>query len=170
MAHVVNVGSVVFTGYARAGVAIQELVLTPDVVNVGADSAQVTISVHVTDDRRAFGITHGAAQFYNPTATQTTFKSLLTTLRLVSGTPSDGVWRGTLTVPKGAEAGAWPLGRLTIGWGCGGPNRVELFDSELKSFGLPHLLQVNTTLATHASLAANSEPTRAFALQSSGGC
>jgi hypothetical protein len=132
----------VFTGYARMGPAVREITLSPGSVNVSASAAQAGVSVRVTDDRRDVQVTAVSVQFYNPTATTTVFQSYVVPLARTSGTTADGTWTGTVVMPQGAEAGAWTLGRLTLSWGCGGANRRDLFDTQLKALSLPYQLFV----------------------------
>ena len=73
---------------------------------------------------------------------------MLTTLAQVSGSPMDGVWEGTITVPQDAEAGSWELFQLTLGWGCGGANRITMPGAKLEQLDLPSQFHV---LATDAS-------------------
>lgn len=131
-----------FTGYARAGPSVTAITMTPGTVSVAGGDASVAVAVHVVDDRRADTVKSVGVQFYNPTATTTVFKSVAASLTLVSGTASDGVWSGTIVMPQGSEVGAWTLGRLTIGWGCGPTARTSLFDTELKTLSLPYQLIV----------------------------
>jgi hypothetical protein len=60
----------------------------------------------------------------------------------------DGVWEGTITVPQDAEAGSWELFQLTLGWGCGGANRIEMPGAKLEQLDLPSQFHV---LATDAN-------------------
>lgn len=141
-ATVEGAGSARFTGYVRRGAVLRGVWITPDHVNVASSDASVTVSVWATDDRTTWGIAYGAVQFYNPTATSTDFESLYEALALSTGTPADGLWKATITVPQGAETGAWTLGRVTVGWGCGPSRRFEYFDTHLQSLGMPYLLHV----------------------------
>lgn len=135
-----GVGSVTFTGYARVGVALRELRITPDTVSVASGPAEVTVTLRATDDRTAFGLDYTSVQFHSPPGTPPA--GWLTPLTMVSGTPTDGVWHGSVTVPQGAHPGDWEIGRVTLSWGCGGWNRVELTGLSLTSLGLPLRLHV----------------------------
>lgn len=141
-ATVAGAGSVTFTSHAKEGVVLRSVSITPDRVNVFSGPASAIITVHATDDRTGLGLIYGSVTFYNPTETQTVFETLHDPLELVSGTPADGIWEATIVVPQGAETGAWTLGRLTLGWGCGPSRRMELFSTALQSLGMPYELTV----------------------------
>lgn len=143
-AGVPDVGMVNFSGHARAGVVLHELSISPDTVDVSTGAAQSTIAVRVTDDRPGFGMSYVLAFFFTPARSG----SMFTTLAQVSGSPMDGVWEGTITVPQDAEAGSWELFQLTLGWGCGGANRIEMPGTKLEQL---ELLSQFHVLATDAS-------------------
>lgn len=131
-----------FTGHARAGIVARQVTFAPATDNIAGGAASTTVSVHVTEDRRDITPIYVSATLFNPSASTEQFKSVFTQLLLTSGTPRDGIWTGTFTMPAGSETGAWTLGRLTLGWGCGGPNRVELPEPTLASWNVTHLLNV----------------------------
>jgi hypothetical protein len=140
-----NVESVTFTGYARVGVALRELQITPDTVSVASGPATVVVSLRATDDRTAFGLSYTSVTLVSPPGTPPAF--WFQPLTLVSGTPADGIWRGSITVPQGTPAGDWEIMRVILGWGCGGPNRVELSGTRLSSLELPLRLHVEAATA-----------------------
>jgi hypothetical protein len=131
-----------FTGHARAGVTVRSISFSPDTVDVGGGDAPVSVTVRMTDDRRDAGPTHVSVQFYNPSATQTVFQSVVQNLARVGDGGAETEWTGTVTMPDDAEAGAWSLGRLVIGWGCGSQNRGQLLADRLAELGLTYLLPV----------------------------
>lgn len=137
-AGVPDVGMVTFSGHARAGLVVHDLTITPDTVDVSLGTAQATVTLHVTDDRLGFGLSYGFAQFNGPAGSS---QWVTTPLEQVSGTPMDGVWQGTITVPQDAHLGAW-LGHLTLGWGCGGANRIQVTAAKLQEHHLPSQLHV----------------------------
>ncbi len=143
-AGVPEVGTVNFTGHARAGVVVHGLSISPDTLDVSTGAAQATISVHVTDDRPGFGMSYVLAFFFTPARSG----SMFTTLAQVSGSPTDGVWEGKITVPEDAEVGSWQLFQLNLGWGCGGANRIEMPGAKLDQLDLPSQFHV---LATDAN-------------------
>lgn len=162
-----------FRGHVRTGVTVHEITFTPDTVDVGAGPASSTLSVRIADDRRATTLAFVNAQFYNPTATVERFESFIVGLALTSGTVNEGVWTGTVTIPAGAEPGDWRLGRLSIGWGCGVTNRIELYDPMLRQAGLAHRLHVTAGAAQRAggASAARAVPAAApWSQQGAGGC
>lgn len=142
---------VTFTGHARAGIVARQVTFSPATVNIAGGAASTTVAVDVTDDRRDAAPTHVSVQFYNPSATSTQFQSVIAPLALSSGTASYGTWTGTVTIPADAETGAWTLGRLTLGWGCGAANRVELPQVTLAKWHITHLLNVVSSSAAHLS-------------------
>lgn len=162
-ATVEGAGSTTFTGSVREGAVLRGVWITPDHVNVASSDASVTVSVWATDDRTTWGIAYGYVQFYNPTATSTDFESLYETLALSAGTPADGVWKATITVPQGAETGAWTLGRVAVGWGCGPSRRREYFDTHLQSLGMPYRLHVTAEPENARATAARRDPTTSHA-------
>ena len=85
---------------STAGPQVVSLSYSPSSVDVTNASASVTVTAHLTDGQN---ITYAGLGFTN----QTTNQSELASLSLVSGSQQDGTWRGTLTVPRGAAAGAW---------------------------------------------------------------
>jgi hypothetical protein len=139
--------SVTFTGFARVGAVLRDLRMTPDTVSVASGPAEVTVTLRATDDRAGFGLVYTSVQFYSPTGTPP--QGWLLPLTMVSGTPADGVWEGRITIPQGAHPGDWEIGHVTLSWGCGVTNRVELFGPKLTSLGLPLRLHVKAA-ADHA--------------------
>lgn len=142
IATIVGGDSVVFIAHARAGVVLRAVSITPDRVNVSSGAATVTMAVHVTDDRTGLGVQFGSVQFHDGTPASSGGGWWVAGLTLVSGSPADGVWQGTITVPQGAGAGVWTVARLTIGWGCGTTNRRELFSYDLATAGMPYQFTV----------------------------
>lgn len=79
--------------------------LDPASVEVGVSAQDVTATFHVTD---ATGTEHVLASLRS-LADQATPNQQAT---LVSGTPKDGTWQTTYTIPRGAVAGEWRLSVL----------------------------------------------------------
>lgn len=141
-ATVAGVGSATFKAHAREGVKLRSVAITPDSVNVTSTPATVNVKMRITNDWSQLDSVISVV-FYDPAAEgATVFDVLAAGLKLSSGTRADGIWEGTTTVPKGAKNGVWKLGRITIGWGCGPANRMTIFDSWLKSMGMPYQLRV----------------------------
>ncbi|MDQ4079747.1 MAG: hypothetical protein M3125_03240 [Gemmatimonadota bacterium] len=149
---IAGVDSVTFTGYARVGVVLRELEITPDTVTVESGPATVMVTLRATDDRTAFGLEYASVQFFSPPDAPPA--GWLLPLTLVSGTPADGVWQGSITVPQGTHAGDWEIIRVNLGWGCGGANRVELTGPKLTSLGLPLTVHVKSAAAEGADAGA----------------
>lgn len=129
------------TSVANPDVEAPELTsmsLTPSTVDAGPGAVDVKASFHVTDQTGAAHILSGLRHvetgqlISNKQAT------------LVSGTPQDGTWETTFSIPKGGPAGQWQL-------------RVALFDdvltnSESGLFIPPNQLpSVNVTVSTEPS-------------------
>lgn len=144
-AFLAGVDSVTFTGYARVGVALRDLEISPDTVTVASGPATVIVTIHVTDDRTASTLDYTSVQFASPPGVP--FTGWLEPLTRVSGTPADGVWQGSITVPEGTYPGDWEIIRVTLSWGCGVMNRVELTGLRLTSLGLPLRLHVKAAAA-----------------------
>jgi trimeric autotransporter adhesin len=80
--------------------------LSPTWVDVSATSATVTVTAHITDDLAdvtSAQITVEPIALYQPTRAD---------LQLVSGTPRDGIYQGTLQIAQNAESGQWRVSQL----------------------------------------------------------
>ena len=141
-ATIVGGSSTVFSAHARAGAMPRSVSITPDRVNASSGPATVTVAVRATDDWSGRGVQFILVEFYAGIPGSWGSGSLAGELKLVSGNAADGVWQATLTVPQGAAAGPWTLDRLTVGWGCGSPNRRTYFSSQLATAGMPHRFTV----------------------------
>jgi hypothetical protein len=126
--------AVTFKGHARAGTTLQSLSFTPDEVDVGSGGAQVSVSVHAATDYRS--LTEVRVRFASPSRAQTAGHVVLTR---TSGTDTDGVWQGSVTIPEGAEPGVWTLSDLRIGSTFGW---LLVTESGLQAQGLPYQLTV----------------------------
>jgi hypothetical protein len=150
-----DVDSVTFTGYARVGVVLRELEITPDTVMVESGPATVMVRLRATDDRTAFGLEYTSVQFFSPP--DAIPAGWLLPLTMISGTPADGVWEGSITIPTGTHPGDWDIIRVSLGWGCGGANRVELIGAKLTSLGLPLTLHVKVPAGAEAARSSTRE-------------
>ena len=86
--------------------ALVSFAASPSQVNVTDGPATVTFTIHATDD--ASGIKLGGTTFVgatSPTGAQTYANNFV----LASGTTTDGVYTGSLSMPATAEPGDWPL-------------------------------------------------------------
>ena len=133
-----------FAVTALVGAQIQSIAVSPGAVDVQADSAVVTVALHVTDDR-ATKVNYVAIVFYSPNAaTDPAWTALAPGITLTSGTAADGVWSGRMTVPKGSKPGAWSLGRIFLdrNCGCGFSNKIELLQQTIDQLHLTTYLNV----------------------------
>jgi hypothetical protein len=78
------------------------LTVTPDRIDTSAGPAEVRISVRVTDSGTGVRSVPGGFSLRNTV--------LSTWLQRVSGDEHDGIWEGTVTVPKYARQGFWSGG------------------------------------------------------------
>jgi hypothetical protein len=81
---------------------------TPAAVNVSTAGQSLTVTAHIVDSTSDVQI--AAGHFTSPSGAQSTDVNLI----LLSGTVRDGSYQGTLTIPKGAEAGTWTLSRVLL--------------------------------------------------------
>lgn len=146
-AFLAGVDSATFTGYARVGVALRDLRISPDTVTVSSGPSTVIVTLRATDDRTAFGLDYTSVTFASPPGAPPT--GWLQALTRVSGTSADGVWQGSVAVPEGTHPGDWQIIRVNLSWGCGAQNRVELTGPPLTSLGLPLRLHVKAAAAAH---------------------
>ncbi|WP_344672539.1 S-layer homology domain-containing protein [Pseudarthrobacter polychromogenes] len=75
--------------------------LSPEVVDVGAGPQEVTMSAHATDDQS------GVASVFVALESDESAQNAYATLYLSSGTPKDGIFVGSVTLPQGAASGTW---------------------------------------------------------------
>jgi hypothetical protein len=87
-----------------AAPVLANLTITPNTVDVTSGDQVVTATAHITDAGGS-----GVAQFaITATAPHGAFTNCVDT-SLDSGTPSDGTWSCTFTIPVGAEPGDWKI-------------------------------------------------------------
>jgi hypothetical protein len=77
--------------------------VTPASVNPASGPASVTVSVHVTD---ASGVMPPKIEMYHPVVGQFLPSDAMV---LASGTARDGIWKTTVTVPRGTPAGRYKI-------------------------------------------------------------
>ena len=85
---------------ASAAPQVVSVGYTPSSVDVTNGSGAVTFTMHLTSGHDITGPYVGVQ---NEAGTQ----SMGNSLTLISGTARDGVWQGTVTIPRGASAGKW---------------------------------------------------------------
>lgn len=76
--------------------------VTPLSVDVSKASAHITAAVRLTDATAVEGATMSIRHVSSG-------QSYMSSARLASGTPQNGVWSGTFTLPRGAAAGTWTI-------------------------------------------------------------
>lgn len=81
------------------GPVVESLEITPRTVDTSAGEAEVTLEAHVTDDLR------GAAEAFGTLHPPWDINSLGFSLERTSGTARDGVWTGTLILPRWSQQG-----------------------------------------------------------------
>jgi hypothetical protein len=84
--------------------------VTPSSIDVSGAGQQVTVTLHVLSQG---GFSYGYAYLYDPTLTQLSFVYLGDGSR-ISGTAANGVYRGTVTVPRYSRTGTWRLYNLYL--------------------------------------------------------
>jgi hypothetical protein len=117
---------------------ITSLSITPTEVDVTEASQTVTITAHVDDEL-------SGVQFVNVVLASPARPEPQTSsggLALIEG----DTYRGTLTIPRFAEAGEWEVESLAAGDHVG--NSRELRTAELKDLGMPYSIQVRGTSDT----------------------
>jgi hypothetical protein len=109
IATVPGVGSVTFTGYARVGVDVVDVSISPDQVDVSAGPATALVTVAVNND---YGeLLAGNIRFVSPSGGEAAGDF---PLELVEETEEGGTFEGVVTIPQGAEAGVWTVSHLRI--------------------------------------------------------
>lgn len=120
--------------------------LNPSSVNVTGGPQTVTILLTLTDDLS--GVNFDAVPFlYNeftlqsPSGKQTiNLTDNIQSFSLVSGTPLNGVWQGTLTIPKYSESGLWTVTSLVVFDNA--ENQLALDTGQLAALGFPTTINV----------------------------
>ncbi|HEU0080162.1 MAG TPA: Ig-like domain-containing protein, partial [Longimicrobiaceae bacterium] len=113
------------------------LSFTPAAVNVSAGAAPVEFSVRITDagsgtkelQLRVLGPVAGQQQFCSGSAR-------------ASGTPADGVWKCTVSIPMGSAPGEWYVGQLQVEDVVG--NRRVYSREMLQAAGFPTAITVSS--------------------------
>ena len=114
-----------------------EFSFTPSAIDVSSGPQIVSTTFRVTDDLS--GSDHPNVIFYSPSGTEMYVGSTT----LISGTPTDGVWKGQVTFPEFTESGIWYVNiylndRLY--------NRKTYSEAELIELGFPTKLEVVSVL------------------------
>lgn len=88
---------------------LKDIDFTPKTVDVSNGPQKVTFTAHITDDKSGTQV----AIVYLQSPSGCIF-SVIADLTFQSGTPQDGTYAGTATVPFYAEAGEWTLVEVSI--------------------------------------------------------
>ena len=115
-----------------------DLAFTPSTIDTSAVDQVVTIDLRASDDLS--GVAYIQPTFRSPSGGQS--QSLIATdAQQVSGTPTDGGWRGTFVFPRYAEQGNWTLESVTLADRV--RNLATLRAAEFVDAGWPTQLQQN---------------------------
>jgi Bacterial Ig-like domain (group 3)/IPT/TIG domain len=110
------------------------LSISPSEVNVAEASRSVTITAHLKDNLS--GVDLADISFKGP-GSQTAF----TSLALIEGSDTNGIYRNTVTIPRFAEAGEWRITQFDLRDHV--ENRLLLDASQLKELEMPFSIQVS---------------------------
>ena len=116
---------------------ITGVTLAPSMVNVTTGDATITFTVRITDDLSGFG--SGALVFTSPSVSQTRLVNF-SPRELTSGSPTDGIYRGRLSLPRFSESGTWRLTRATIADKV--HNQRSYSYDDLAALGIPASIEV----------------------------
>jgi hypothetical protein len=116
---------------------------SPKQVNTSSAPANITLSFHITDNLSGSS-GYASATFLSPSG-NVAWNGYASAL--VSGTPLDGVYQGTLSLPAFSEAGTWTVTGVAIYDKAG--NQALYSTAQLQTLGFPTTLtvvsQVDTT-------------------------
>ena len=130
---------------------VTALSMSPETIDVSAGAQQVLITLHLTDNHT--GVVLGSSancgdftiRFRSPSGAHGRFVECHALHLRNGGTLQDGLWQGTMTMPRFSEPGAWQLSVLDFFDGEG--NRTFLTAADLSTLGLPTALQVTSNPA-----------------------
>lgn len=121
--------------------------VTPQTVNVSTQSAEVTVHLALKDDVSGVAPvgqnnSYWAITLSSPSGRQ---RRLIfnRALKLDSGTPLNGTWSGTITMPRYSEGGPWTVSNVVIADGAG--NKLALNSGALEQLGFRATLDVVST-------------------------
>ena len=131
----------------------------PAVISSSIGSSQVTVTMRVADDLsgvdfspsnpgRGISIFHGV-RFRSPSGAQNQALHSSSQTTLVSGTPLNGVWEGTVTFPRSSEAGVWKVETVVLKDATKNFISWDSFDLEAKGF--PTKLEITDLGVLHAA-------------------
>ena len=118
--------------------------MTPMSVNVSTSAQPVTVSIHAMDNLSGASFSEPIEFMFrigSPSGKQTLW---LTNAKftLTSGTPLNGTWQATITVPQYAESGTWNILSLTLFDVAN--NSATLSSAGIQNLGIPTALQVTS--------------------------
>lgn len=124
---------------------VSDLSFDPSALDVSTAPMSTTVQLGTTDN--VSGVVLGSfgsgdcfpMRFVSPSGAQDQYLSQVD-FSLVNGTPQDGAWQATLTLPQFSEAGFWQLQNLKLEDYA--RNDVWLFPLDLATLGLPTGLNV----------------------------
>ena len=118
---------------------LQSFAVTPQTVDTSSSSQTITLRAHITDDvwgAAGTGFTNGLPQvrFVSPSGAQSVWTSFGPDDR-IDGTPQDGVYQKTLTLPQYSESGTWTVQSFWLVDMAG--NFKSLTPADMQTAGLP---------------------------------
>jgi hypothetical protein len=114
--------------------ALTGLSFSPDPVNVGAGDATVEVTFTATASE---GVTRA---FVNVEAPGAQLQQSCAAGGLDGGTPQNGTWKCSLTIPHGAPGGTWTVNNLAVSDAAG--TSTQYTTAQLAARGLPTTFQV----------------------------
>jgi hypothetical protein len=124
--------------------------LAPTTVNTGIRAHEIVITLFVMDlDSGVSGTGETEVRFKSPSGRAWTTARFYHGVpgapdHLVEGTPQNGMWRASLTLPAQSEAGIWEMEYCFIADQAG--NYALLGASDMAAFGFPYRFQVRNTI------------------------
>ncbi|MFN0095014.1 MAG: thrombospondin type 3 repeat-containing protein, partial [Dehalococcoidia bacterium] len=108
--------------------------ISPATVDTSAGSQTITFTAHIVDSPSGNGNGPTQLQFRSPSGNQY-LNAIFYSEQLVSGTPQDGIYSYTATLPAFSEQGTWRLYSFLLGDSA--KNNKWLSEADLVALGLP---------------------------------
>jgi hypothetical protein len=132
----------------RTAPKLKALSISPASVDVTSGPANVNLTVSAAD--AGSGVASFTVSFHSQPVSSGISCGTRTSGVLASGSPADGVWKCTATIPKGAPAGPWYL-QVTLQDSTG--REASYFGRELREMGAPDsMVVVNSGPSTAPSI------------------
>ena len=112
------------------------LSIEPDEVDTTGSDQKVTFTAHVTDNLA--GVSSVGIALSSPSGGQVIVEGL----SFLSGTATDALYSGSVTIPRFAEAGAWKITNVFLNDNA--RNGTGLSTAKLEELGLPNTVQVES--------------------------